>query len=81
MASTRAKLHSASWCLRLPMLVKLVPQGDGYAPDRPHDLEAYNQGHAPPTVFWHIHPRLEAYEVEYDDDDGSHWWARLWLKA
>ncbi|WP_168075187.1 hypothetical protein [Caulobacter sp. SSI4214] len=50
-------------------------------PDRPHDLEAYNEGHAPPTVFWHTHPRLEAYEVEYDQDDGANWWARLWLKA
>lgn len=29
-------------------------------PDRSHDLEAYNEGHAPPTVFWQIHPRLEA---------------------
>lgn len=50
-------------------------------PDRPHDLEAYNEGRAPPTVFWHMHPRLEAYEVEYDEDDGANWWARLWLKA
>ncbi|MDR6530292.1 hypothetical protein J2800_001028 [Caulobacter rhizosphaerae] len=49
-------------------------------PDRPFDLEAYNAGHAPPEGFWRIHPGLEAYEVEYDPDDGGNWWARLWLK-
>ena len=29
-------------------------------PDRPHDLEAYNYGNAPPPVFWHIHPAFES---------------------
>ncbi|AZS20010.1 hypothetical protein [Caulobacter sp. FWC26] len=49
-------------------------------PDRPHDLEAYNYGNAPPPVFWHIHPAFESYRLEYDNDDGAHWWARIWLK-
>lgn len=49
-------------------------------PDRAFDLEAHNAGHAPPEAFWRIHPGIEAYEVEYDSDDGGNWWARLWLK-
>ena len=50
-------------------------------PDRPFDLEVHNAGGAPPEGFWQVHPALEAFEVEYDPDDGGDWWARLWLKA
>lgn len=49
-------------------------------PDRPHDLTAYNVGEGAPPVFWHIHPAFEAYRLDFDDDDGSHWWVRIWLK-
>jgi hypothetical protein len=50
-------------------------------PDQPFDLQVYNAGEAPPEGFWQVHPALEAFEVEYDPDDGGDWWARLWLKA
>ena len=50
-------------------------------PDRAFDLEVYNAGHAPPEGFWRVHPAIDAYEVEYDPDDGGNWWTRLWLKA
>lgn len=60
-----------------PAVVASEPRS---VPDRPHDLEAYNEGFAPPTAFWHAHPRLEAYEVEYDEEDSVNWLARLWLK-
>ncbi|MBI1685204.1 hypothetical protein [Caulobacter hibisci] len=50
------------------------------APDRPHDIEFHNVGHAPELGFWHFHPRIEAFEVEHDEDDGAAWWARIWLR-
>ncbi|AYV48546.1 hypothetical protein CFHF_20035 [Caulobacter flavus] len=50
-------------------------------PDRAHDIEFHNVGDAPPIGFWHFHPTVEAFEIEYDRDDGSAWWARVWLKT
>jgi len=63
----------------LPKPQDLEPLGP--VPDRAFDLEVYNAGHAPPEGFWRVHPAIEAYEVEYDPDDGGNWWTRLWLKA
>lgn len=49
-------------------------------PDRAPDIAFHNVGDAPPLGFWHFHPRIEAFEVSHDEDDGSAWWVRAWLR-
>lgn len=74
----RAALHFVDAIEPPPEAQWVMPNAN--APDRAHDLDFENQGHAPPLGFWITHPDILAWTTLLTEEDRPDWQVKVWLK-